>query len=119
MLTSIVGLPLDIHRDLDTSDMWLELEGRGAHQRRSLVDSVRWATGERKEAQWHNAGNDAHMVMDLVKEMTRYTDVVSARWGILGAYTLAQIPSERAMRDQLTNRHTILADSLVNEASVS
>lgn len=101
-------------RVVDTAEMWLDLEDRCLHEKRSLVDALRWATGARAESLWHNAGNDAHMVLSLLRALLAYRDVSLARWEILGAYTVAQIPSVEAMRDSNTKRVGRVALSILS-----
>ncbi|KZV63695.1 hypothetical protein PENSPDRAFT_691422 [Peniophora sp. CONT] len=100
ILRSRIGVDPEDFTVIDTSNVWCELEYRPDSMRRSLRHAFKWTTGTSGKG-WHNAGNDAHAVTVLLEHvLLQYDNIQQARWKILGAHSLCQIPSVDVMRSQ-------------------
>lgn len=96
-LHTLSGFDINNFELVDTSDLFCELENTGGHNRRSLPTAFRWTMG-RQDRGWHNAGNDARTTALLLQGLLRYDSIHQARWRILGAHSLSQLPNDEIMR---------------------
>lgn len=97
ILKTHFDLDLEDYSFGDLSNAWSDIEH--IKNRRSLEAAVRWTTGKSFENEAHNAGNDAHAVVEVFKNLILpHDDVSSACWSVFGAVSIADIPAESVVR---------------------